>query len=279
MGDEYETIEKVGTEIFEWYKGILLKERLLYSEMIELLLEAVKPLGGYRKDAVYDELSLLTVSTRLFNDAEGAKDLLLRGLPSQANMVIRDIVECTMLFRLFLQNPEVAERWLMELKQYQLGDVNTKLTEMGIKAREYAFYGMLSHEGHSNLLASLSSVQEVEIKEGMLRTFHYGSSRTPETVYFVQHGFLILFLLLHISLIEPLAEYYSQHSDTKSFSIWAEKVNNLLPKLEELVAEYAKKTIAGKAEFGQELYKLVEKKMRLEEFKIRFSSNDNQSNE
>ena len=46
MGDEYETIEKVGNEIFEWYKGVLLKERLLYSEMIELLLKAIKPLGG-----------------------------------------------------------------------------------------------------------------------------------------------------------------------------------------------------------------------------------------
>lgn len=275
MGDEYETIEKVGAEIFEWYKGILLKERLLYSEMIELLLEAIKPLGGYRKDTVYGELSLLTVSTRLFNDAEGAKDLLLRGLPSQANMVIRDIIECTMLFRLFLKNPKVAERWLMELKQYQLGDVNTKLTDMGIKAREYAFYGMLSHEGHSNLLASLSSVQEVEIKEGMLRAFHCGSSRTPETVYFVQHGFLILFFLLYISLIEPLAEYYSQHSDTDSFSIWAEKVNSLSPKVEELSHEYAKKTITGKAQFDQELYKLVEKRMRLEEFKIRLSGSGN----
>jgi len=275
MGDEYETIEKVGNEIFEWYKGVLLKERLLYSEMIELLLEATKPLGGYRKDTVYDELSLLTVSTRLFNDAEGAKGLLLRGLPSQANIVIRDIIECIMLFRLFLKNPEVAERWLMKLKEYKLGDVNTKLTEMGIEAREYAFYGMLSHEGHSNLLASLSSVQEEEVKEGMLRTFHFGSSRTPETVYFVQHGFLILFFLLHISLIEPLAEYYSQHSDTDSFSIWAEKVNSLLPKLEELVHEYATKTIAGKAQFDQELYKLVEKKMRLEEFKIRLSGSGN----
>lgn len=101
MGDEYETIEKVGNEIFEWYKGVLLKERLLYSEMIELLLESIKPLEGYRKDTVYDELSLLTVFTRLFNDAEGAKGLLLRGLPSQANIVIRDIIECTMLFRLF----------------------------------------------------------------------------------------------------------------------------------------------------------------------------------
>ena len=29
MGDEYGKIEKVGSEFYEWYKGILLKERLL----------------------------------------------------------------------------------------------------------------------------------------------------------------------------------------------------------------------------------------------------------
>ena len=40
MSDEYEKIENFGSEIYEWYKGILLKERLLYGEMIELLLES-----------------------------------------------------------------------------------------------------------------------------------------------------------------------------------------------------------------------------------------------
>ena len=225
MSDEYEKIENFGSEIHEWYKGTLLKERLLYGEMIELLLESFKPLEGYRKDTAYDELALLTLATRLFNDAEGAKHLLLRGLPSQVQMVIRDIIECTMLFRLFVKNPELAKRWLMESKEYQPGDVDAKLLEMGVNAREYAFYGLLSHEGHSNLLASLSTVQEKEVKEGMLRTFHFGSSRTPSTIFFVQQGFLTIFFLLHLSLIEPLAEFYSQHSDIDSFTIWAEKVN------------------------------------------------------
>ncbi len=271
MGDEYEKIEKVGSEFYEWYKGILLKERLLYGEMIELLLESVKPLGGYRKDIVYDELALLTLATRLFNDVEGAKHLLLRGLPSQAQIVIRDTIECIMLLRLFLENPELAKRWLMELKEYHPGDANTKLLKMGIDAREYAFYGLLSHEGHSNLLASLSCVQEKEVKEGMLRTFHFGSSRTPETIFFVQQGFLMLFFLLHISLIEPLADFYSQHSDIGSFTIWATKVNNLLPKLEEFVAEITSKKSEEGTQVDKHIYELVEKKMRVKEFKIRLS--------
>lgn len=271
MDDEYERIEKVGSEIYEWYKGILLKERLLYGEMIELLLESVKPLGGYRKDTVYHELALFTLATRLFNDAEGVRDLLLRGLPSQAQIVLRDVIECNMLFRLFLKSPELAKSWLMELKEYHLGDVNAKLVEMGVDAREYAFYGLLSHEGHSNLLASLSNVQEEEVKEGMRRTFHFGSSRTPETIYFVQQGFLTLFFLLHLSLIEPVAEFYFQHSNKDSFTIWAGKVNNLFPKLEALVAEVNTKNGKKGVQVDQRIYKLVEKKMRVKEFKIRLS--------
>ena len=271
MGDEYEKIEKVGSEFYEWYKGILLKERLLQGEMTELLLESVKPLARYHKDTAYNELALLTLATRLFNDAEAAKHLLLRGLPSQAQIVIRDIIECTMLFRLFLKNPEFAKSWLMALKEYHLGDVNAKLLKMSVDAREYAFYGLLSHEGHSNLLASISNVQEEEVKEGMRRTFHFGSSRTPETIFFVQQGFLTLFFLLHISLIEPLAEFYSQYSDTDSFTIWATKVNNLFPKLEALVAEVHTKNGKEEAQVDQHIYKLVEKKMRIKEFKIRLS--------
>jgi len=274
MGDEYGKIEKVGSEFYEWYKGILLKERLLYGEIIELLLESVKPLAGHHKGTAYGELALLTLATRLFNDAEGAKYLLLRGLPSQAQIVIRDIIECTMLFRLFLKNPEIAKRWLMALKEYQLKDVNAKLLEMSVDAREYAFYGTLSHEGHSNLLASISNVQEEEVEEGMRRTFHFGSTRTPETIFFVQQGFLTLFFLLHISLIEPLAELYSQYSDTDSFTIWATKVNNLFPKLEEFVAEITKKKREEGAQVDKHIYELIEKKMRVKEFKRRLSGSD-----
>ncbi len=272
MGDEYEKLENVGSEIYEWYKGMLLKERLLYGEMIELLLESVKPLEGYRKDTVYNELALLTLVTRLLNDAEGAKHLLLRGLPSQAQIVIRDIIECSMLFRLFLKNPKVAKRWLMELKEYQVGDVYAKLLEMSVDAREYAFYGVLSHEGHSNLLASISNVQEEEVEGlGMLRTFHFGSSRIPSTILFVQQGFVTMLFLLHISLIEPLAEYYYQHSGTESFTVWSEKVNGLVPKLVSFVAEIGTKSGEGVSGGDQHMLELVEKKMRMKEFKIRLS--------
>ena len=36
-------------------------------EMIELLIESVKPLGGYSKDTPYKDIALLILATPLFN--------------------------------------------------------------------------------------------------------------------------------------------------------------------------------------------------------------------
>ncbi len=271
MGNMYEGIEKFGSQCYEWYKGMLLKERLLCGEMIELLLESVKPLEGYSKDTVYDEMSLTVLASRLFNDAEGAKHLFLMGLPSQAHIVIRDIIECTMLFRLFIRNSELAKRWLMDSKEYQLGYVNTTLSEMNIHAREYAFYGRLSHGGHANLLASISNVQEEEVQEGMRTVYHFGSSRNPETIQCIKQGFITMFCLLLLSLSEPLAEFYSKKSDKGSFIIWAEKVNKLPTKVKDFIDEIASKNGEEEVKVDQHIYELVEKKMRMEEFKIRLT--------
>ncbi len=263
----YKEIEKFGDELFEWYKGMLLKERILHGEVVEMILESVSPLGEFSKDTDYRKLALLTLATRLFNDAEGVKNLLLRGLPSQAQIIVRDIIECIMLFRLFMNNAEFAKRWMMHLVEFQPGDVNAKLLGMGINAREYAFYGLLSHEGHANFLASLSNVQEEEVEEGMRRTFHFGSSRTRSTIFFVQQSFLDLFFLLHLLLTEPLAEYYSQNSETVVYMAWAKKVDKLVSQMEDLVNKPMIGSIEEMTELDQHVKELVEKKMRIKEFK------------
>lgn len=77
MGGEYEEIEKVEIKISDWLKGRFLKERLLYGEMAELMLESVKPLSGRHRGTAKSELALLTLATRMFNDLEGAKQLLV----------------------------------------------------------------------------------------------------------------------------------------------------------------------------------------------------------
>ena len=268
MGEEYEEIEKVEAKISEWLKGVFLKERLSFAGMLELILESFKPLGGRRRDTVEGELALATLATRMFNDAEGAKQLLLWGLPDQAQPLTRDIIECMLLFRLFLRKPKTAKKWLMNLAEYQPGDVNAKLLELGVHAKEYAWYGLLSHGGHSNLLASLSHAQEMDVGEqGMLRQFHFGSARTPETEYCIQLGFLMLFSLLHIALNEPLAELYYGRAESDVFSRWCAKVGDLKPKLLELFSEITEKPAFGTSKVDHALQELTEKRMRFEEFK------------
>jgi hypothetical protein len=272
MGEEYERIEKVEAKISEWLKGVFLKERLLFSGMLELVLESFKPFGGRYKDTAEGELALATLATRMFNDAEGAKQLFLWGLPDQAQPLIRDIIECMLLFRLFLQKPKTAKKWLMNLAEYQPGAINAKLLELGVHAKEYAWYGPLSHEGHSNLLASLSHVQEMDVGEqGMLRQFHFGSARTAETEYFIQQGFITLFFLLYIALKEPLAELYYSRSESDVFSRWYAKVDDLQPKLLELVSEITEKPAFGTSKIDHALQELTNKKMRFEEFKRRIT--------
>jgi hypothetical protein len=268
MGEEYETcypkIEEVEAKIFEWHKGVFLKERVLFAVMLELILESFKPLSGRREETDEGELAMSTLATRVFNDAEGAKLLLLWGLPDQAQPLIRDIIECTMLFRLFLRKPKMAKRWLINLAEYQPKDVNAKLLELGVLAKEYAWYGLLSHQGHSNLLASLSHTQETDAGEqGMLCQFHFGSARTPETEYLIQVGFLMLFSLLHIALNEPLAELYYGRSESDVLSRWGAKVGELKPKLLELYSEVTERpgSVTSNA-----LWELTKKKLRLKDF-------------
>jgi len=271
MGEQYRKIEQLELDISQWLKGRFLKERLLMEEMVELMLESLKPLSE-KLDANQDELALLTLASRIFNDIEGAKQLLLWGLPDQANNVIRDIIECMLLLRLFLQEPKKAKKWLTNLAQYQPGDVNARLLEFGIDAMEYSLYGMLSHVGHSNLLASLSHVQVIDEKLGAI---YFGSSKTTENEFFIQQCFLMVFFLLHIALREPLAELYSRYCESGVFETWYGNVNNLCPKLIDITSEMGNKFVAETPQMNRAFQDLANKKMRLEDFKRRIGGSSN----
>lgn len=268
MGEEYRRIERIESEIFDWLKAAFLKERKLFSRMLELVLEAFKPLGEYREETAEDELALLTLATRMFNDAEGTKQLLLWGLPDQAQPLMRDMIECMLMLRLFLRRPEMAKKWLMELTEYRPGTINAKLSELGVHAREYAWYGVLSHLGHSNLLATLSHAQEVDLGEqGMLRRFHFGSARTPEAERCIQWGFLTLFFLLYVALNEPLAELYCGRSESDASRRWHARVGDLRPQMLDLFRDVAEQPVSDTSEVGRCLRERTERKLRLEEFK------------
>ena len=155
----------------------------------------------------------------------------------------------------------------MDLAEYQPGNVNAKLLALGIRAKEYAWYGLLSHQGHSNLLASLSHSQETNVGEqGMLRQFHFGSARTAETELLIQVGFLMLFSLLNIALNEPLAELYYGRSESGVASRWGARVRDLKPELVELFSAVADRPVSNTSEATHALMELTNKKLRLNEF-------------
>jgi hypothetical protein len=230
------------------------------------MIEAIKASLGNQKNAGHANLAISTLATRMFNNFEGVKHLLLWGLPAQAQPITRDIIECMLLFRLFLVKPKSAEKWLIDLTEYQPGDAYAKLTSWGINAQEYAIYGLLSHESHSNLLASLSHVQEIDVGgKGTLHIFHLGSARTQEAEYEIQRSFLLLLFLLYIALTEPLAIMYHRYSESHVFKNWWENINNIVPKLLELFDEFDKEQLPS--EIDDKLEKLVGKKLRIEKFK------------
>jgi hypothetical protein len=262
LTEEYDNIEKTELGISELIKTKLQKERLLFSEMMELILESIKPLSGYIKGSAEGEMALLTISSRLFNDCEGAKQLLVWGLPAQASPLIRDMIECLLQFRLFLLNLEAAKNWLLNLGEYQPGSIHAKLLELGINAKEYSLYGPLSHTSHSNMLASLSNVQETKEKEGMLRVFRLGCTWTPETEYFIRQNFLLLFFLMHIALTEPLCAYYYNNSQAEIFNIWYTKVTKLIFRLEEINIEMNSSQLLKSFPIDPFLQELVKKKLK-----------------
>ncbi|TRZ96636.1 MAG: hypothetical protein D4R82_00640 [Dehalococcoidia bacterium] len=267
---EYKDMEKVEQTISDWLKGKFLKERILFGDMATLMLESFKPLEGHSESTSNYKLALLALSSRMFNDCEGAKQLLLWGLPDQSQPLIRDIIECIQLLRLFLKKPRYAERWLINLNEYQPSDVNAQLKKLHIEAREYAFYGSLSHGVHSNLLGSLSPLQEREAGDhGMLRIAHFGTARTPEAEFSIQENFIIMFFLMHVALVGPLAKFYYSHIDSETYDTWAKKMENLTPRLVDITSEMIKQEEDSSNSVDPILQDLVFKKMRFESLQKR----------
>ena len=143
MGERYDSIKKFEEKLSERLKRTFLKERILFERMSELVLEATEPLAAYWKDDSEGQPAVMLLNSRMFNDFEAAKCLLMWGLPEQAVMPMRDTIECMMLMRLFEHKPELARRWVTNLAEYSPGNVNAELKKLGVDAPEYRLYPML----------------------------------------------------------------------------------------------------------------------------------------
>lgn len=247
-----------------------------FEEMMELFLEPLDEVIGHWHNQE-EKGALMFVLTRLFNDFESSRLLLLSGLPEQAVMPMRDAIECMMLFRLFSKDTKYALRWIEYIKEYKASVVKTLLNELKVECPEYAFYGMFSEMVHPNLLSVASKVTEHEqANNGLVRRYHFGGMNRPTWISVIFNNLLVLLLMTLLSVLQPTYCYLLKNPED-----WWSRVLDVKDKLVEFGAgiqlEAVEKTGEEKVEqemvFGKlkvwrikaELEKLDEKRITADE--------------
>jgi hypothetical protein len=198
----------------------------LFDEMMELYMEPLDDIaGGWQsREEKSPEIILLA---RMFNDFESTKLLLLYGLPEQAMMTMRDIIECMMLFRLFGKDAKLALRWMRNLKEYHPSNVKKRLDELRVDCPEYVYYGMLSELAHANLLSVVSRVTETKLTDHLIiQTYHFGGMNNPTWIGLVFKNLLILSFMTLVSVLPPA--YFPVMSNREE---WWGKVTGLKDRL------------------------------------------------
>ena len=208
------------------------KQLALFDEMMELYLEPLDDLVDAlpTKKGIGDPLIILLA--RIFNDFESSKLLVLRGYTEPAQMPLRDVIECMMLFRLFIYDSKLASRWMNDLKEYHPSNVKKRLDELEVDCPEYIYYGLLSQLTHPNLLSAMSIVTEKRLTNGLIsRAFNFGGMNNPTWIGQIFLDIVIL-LFLNLQSILPLVYF----NVLKRPNEWWGKVEGLKDKLVELGA-------------------------------------------
>ena len=221
-------MEKYLDKIKQFEEELFLKSQMyfrdqlsVFDEMMELYLEPLEEISKnwYFKDEKSPEIMLIS---RIFNDFESSRILILHGLTEQAHMPMRDIVECMMLFRLFEYKPELALRWMKNLKEYSPSNVKAELSKSKVNCPEYdVLYGMLSELTHPNLLSVVHNVIERKKtqSEWVIQTYTLGGVNNPTWTQMVFTNFLILLLMVMTEILLPA--YYPVMNNPEE---WRRKV-------------------------------------------------------
>jgi hypothetical protein len=250
MGTNYDEVKSFEYSLHIHSYKHFSKQVALFEDMMELYMEPIREIANSWHFKEEKSAPMLLLS-RLFNDFESARLLLLNGLPGQAAMPLRDSIECMMLFRLFGSEPKLALRWMKNLKEYRPSNVKARLDKLKVDCPEYAFYGMLSELTHANLLSVVSIATEKKLTNDLLvQTYHFGGLNNPTWIGIV-FNYLFIFLYLILTSVLPLA-YFPYMKDPQE---WWNKVVGLKDKLGELVEglEFEKEEETGKDKAEQEL--------------------------
>lgn len=203
----------------------------LFDELMELYLEPLDGLTGALPTKEEGD-PLLILLARIFNDFESSKLLLLRGYTEPAQMPMRDIIECMMLFRLFINDSKLALRWMNNLKEYRPASVKKRLDELEVDCPEYIYYGLLSELTHANLLSAMSVVTEKRLTHGLIsRAYNFGGMNNPTWIGLI---FIDILILLFLTLQTILPQVYFDAVNRPGD--WWDKVGGLTDRLVELGA-------------------------------------------
>ncbi|MFC2024577.1 hypothetical protein ACFLTJ_03290 [Chloroflexota bacterium] len=203
MGINYDPIKNFEYSLHIHSYKQFSEQIFVFDEMMELYLEPLEETKKYWH-FVDSRSAAVMLLARIFNNCEAARLLLLNGLPEQAMMPMRDIVESMMLFRLFGVDSKLAKRWMQDLKEYHPATVKKKLDQLGIDCEEYKLYSMLSQMTHPNLLAAVMKVTEHELTHDVLvRTYNFGGMNKPSWIRSIFISLLILMLMTLMFVLPP----------------------------------------------------------------------------
>lgn len=239
----YDDISGLENNLTERSKGIFLKERTFFKEMMNDILDPIYR-GASPTFTVSDDSRdpSLVLMARLVNDYEASLRLILMGLGEQAFQTMRDSVETSLLLLLFQFDGDLATRWMIDLKKYRVGNTILELKKHGVDYPFGEMYSTLSALSHPNMLASLHVVEEVQVGEDQfLRRYHFGGYGN---FGFMRQQLKLLLTLMITAIIGALP--IPLGANDPEFTEWWEKVQKLPQRLKDEVGldvEYSREPI------------------------------------
>ena len=248
----YDDISDFENSLTERSKGMFLKERMFFKEMMNAILDPIYR-GASPTFTVGDDIRdpSFVLMARLVNDYEASLRLILMGLGEQASQTMRDSIETSLLLLLFQFDGKLATRWMIDLKQYTAGNTIAELKKHGVDYPFGEMYSTFSALSHPNMLASLHVVEEIQVGEDQfLRTYHFGGYGN---FGFMRHQLKMLLTLMMTAIIGALPIFLG--ANDPEFTEWWEKVQKWPQRLRneleldvELTSEPGDKSIQRKVE-------------------------------
>ena len=128
---------------------------------------------------------------------------------------------------------------------------------------------LVSQVSHSNLLASVTRVEETNLNNGSTYLeFHFGGYTNTRII---SQYFVLLLILLFLALMGPLARIYA--SLVADYKKWWDSVIAFIPELEGLGAEI---TVCDEKVVDSKISKLIAKRIKIEHI-LSFQDNKEQS--